>query len=46
MGTGARNMMDKEFWAQSSLFHEKEHGTKRLKEKRSVGGQKAKTLNL
>ena len=37
-------MMDKESWAQSSLFHE-EHGTKRLKEKRSVGGQKAKILN-
>lgn len=28
MITGARNMMDKEFWGLSSLFHEKEHGTK------------------
>lgn len=24
-------MMDKEFWTQSSLFHEKENGTKRQK---------------
>lgn len=45
MGTGARNMMDKEFGAQSSLFPEKDHGTKGLKEKRSVGGHKLVMVN-
>lgn len=38
-------MMDKEFGAQSSLFPEKDHGPKRLKEKRSVGGHELVMVN-